>query len=553
MDTQNDNSNPFVSPTELSSPKPLPPTGRRRGRLVPPTVVLLILAALVACIGFIRWRTGQGDFATANLLTFLCGFLLFAVSGVWFAFFSGYSRLSRLITCLTIGGGLFLAPVVFRVDHVSGELIPVFRPRWSKRPDELLQRPAPTAQTASADLATTTDFDFPQFLGPQRSARVDHVELSRDWSSNPPKRIWRQPIGAGWSAFAVVDGYAVTMEQRGLEEFVTCYEVSSGKLAWSHATPTRHQTVPGGIGPRSTPTIHRGRVYALGATGELLCLDGRNGSVIWRDNLLQRYHVPVEDDAKGVAWGRAGSPLVVDNLIVVPAGGPAGGPCISLAAFNQETGSLVWESGRDQISYSSPILTTLAGVRQIISVNESTVTGHEPSTGKQLWDISWPGNSTAETNVSQPVPVGEDQLLLSKGYGRGAKLLRMTHTTNGAFSFQDVWHDQKLLKTKFTNVVVYQKHVYGLSDGIMECVDLDNGEQRWKRGRFGQGQILGVGGVILVQAESGEVVMIAATPDGFDELGRFNALDGITWNNLCLTGKRLLVRNAQEATCYELP
>jgi outer membrane protein assembly factor BamB len=349
-----------------------------------------------------------------------------------------------------------------------------------------------------------------------------------------------------------VNGYAVTMEQRGPDELVTCYDMDSGKLIWSHATQTRHVTVPGGIGPRSTPTIHGGRVYALGATGEFVCLEGANGQLKWRTNLLERYHVPDGTDEQGVAWGRSGSPLVVDDLVIVPAGGPSAGPHISLAAFHRETGELAWEAGDQQVSYSSPMLATLAGQRQVVCVHEKSVSGHDLLTGKTLWSQEWLGSSIQDANVAQPVPVGEDRLFLSKGYGRGAALFQLSSGPMGTL-VSDVWRNPNLLKTKFANVILFQGHVYGLSDGILECVEIASGQRMWKKGRYGQGQILGVGGVILVLAESGEVAMVAASPDGFQELGRFAAIQGITWNNLCLYGKRLLVRNSEESACYELP
>src|SRR5205807_4314259 len=141
------------------------------------------------------------------------------------------------------------------------------------------------------DLTTTTAEDFPHFLGPERSCWLPGPALARDWSTQPPKVIWKQPIGAGWSAFSAVNGYAVTMEQRGAEEWVTCYEIATGKPIWGHAIETRHENPMGGVGPRGTPTIHQGRVYALGATGILRCLDGATGKLLWSDDLRKRYGV----------------------------------------------------------------------------------------------------------------------------------------------------------------------------------------------------------------------------------------------------------------------
>src|SRR4029078_7871923 len=149
--------------------------------------------------------------------------------------------------------------------------------------------------------------DFPQFLGPQRSCWIPGPELARDWSKQPPKLVWKRPIGAGWSAFSAVNGYAVTMEQRGAEEWVTCYEVATGEPVWGQAIEARHENPMGGVGPRATPTIHRGRVYALGATGVLRCLDGASGKLLWSDDVRKRY---------GVDGGANFAGTVLDEILV---------------------------------------------------------------------------------------------------------------------------------------------------------------------------------------------------------------------------------------------
>ena len=247
--------------------------------------------------------------------------------------------------------------------------------------------------------------------------------------------------------------------------------------------------------------------------------------------------------------GRAGSPLVVDDLVVVPAGGKSG-TAKSLVAFRAENGEQVWEAGNDQISYASPTLATLGGKRQIVIVNEKTVSGHEPETGQQLWSTEWYGDSSTDASSSQAVALPGDLLLLSKGYGGGSKLLAIDGPD---FKPTERWVNNRVLLTKFTNVTVIDGYVYGLSDGILECVNLETGERQWKKGRYRQGQVLGVGQRILVLAEDGKVALVEANPEQFTELTSFQAIDGLTWNNPCLYGKLLLVRNGEEAACYELP
>ena len=156
-------------------------------------------------------------------------------------------------------------------------------------------------------------------------------------------------------------------------------------------------------------------------------------------------------------------------------------------------------------------------------------------------------------SVSQAVPVPPDLVLLSKGYGGGSALVQLSQTGRSPIQTTALWQDARTLKTKFSNVTLHDGFIYGLSDGILECVEAASGHRRWKRGRYGHGQVLGVDRWLLIQAESGEVALVEATPQHYREAARFVALEGKTWNNPCLAGSYLLVRNSQQAACYRLP
>ena len=348
------------------------------------------------------------------------------------------------------------------------------------------------------------------------------------------------------------------MEQRGEQELVTCYEIATGKLQWSHGVKTRYDTVLGGVGPRATPTIdEQGMVYANGATGILRCIDGNTGKLVWQKDILKEIGVSKSHDAAAVMYGRSNSPLRYGEYVVVAGGaGPENENAASLVAFNAATGDLAWRGGDDQIGYASPILGKLDGEEQVITVNEATASGHDPTNGKKLWQFPWghPGASAADSNNSQPIVVGEDELFVSKSYGVGAAVMQIFKSDSGDWSVSEIWSDTSVLKTKFTNVIINDGYVYGLSDGILECVDLSTGDRQWKKGRFHQGQILGVGSVILVINEkSGEITMVEMSPDSYRKLGEFEALDtSKVWNHLALHGKYLLVRDAQTAACWEL-
>lgn len=529
-------------------------TPRRRPRTPPKWVwvVLLVFAGLVALI---RGADILGDHAFTNIATVILCFLSLVVLAVWYLFLSGYGWLSRLV----IGGGCLAAvgllTYLFPLVRLSGELTPIFRYRFSTVPDRLLEvLPVGTTTKTHVDLHTTTKGDFPGFLGPRRDEAVDNFKLARDWTARPPKKVWRQKIGAGWSAFSVVNGHAVTMEQRGDLEMTTCYNLQTGKLEWAHSVPGRYERIEAGIGPRATPTIDDGMVFSLGVRGHLACLDGATGKPIWEKDLLKEFKIPLREEEEVVLWGRSASPLVVGDKVIVPIGGPKGKRLVSLAAFDKRRGSLLWEGGERQISYCSPSLATVGGVEQILIVNENAASGYDPKTGRVLWEHARPGFTNRNPNVSQAVAIAPNFVFLSNGYTLGSMLLRLEPAAEGMFKTEVVWKAPRVMRTKFSNVSVHNGHVYGLSDGILECVAVDTGASKWRQGRYGHGQSLRVGDLLLVLSEAGEVVLVEATPDRPNHvLGQFQAIEGLTWNNLALYGPYLLVRNADEAACYELP
>lgn len=544
------------------------PVSPPSGRYYPGWVSRLVITAAIIVVILVRLAglledppPPLNDPAMRNLFTLIFGFIAAFTTWIWFSFRSDHSR--RLRLSAAIGMPVMVVALIgsivtigfSRLIHFSGSMVPRLAAK-ERQLDSLI----PPAQDTGIDLRTTTPSDFPEFLGPGRTGWIENTNLAADWNAQQPKLLWKRPIGAGWSAFSAVNGYAVTLEQRQAEECVVCYEIETGKPVWSHAIKARHENPLGGVGPRSTPTLFEGRVFALGATGVLRCLDGATCKLLWSDDLQKRFGIDQSEDETNVMWGRSASPLIVDRTVVVPGGGRPG-KAKNLVAFDLESGSLVWQAenkledgAADQIGYASPALATLAGRRQILIVNESTASGHDPSTGERLWSHPWPGHSNGDACSSQSVPIGTNRVLLSKGYSGGAELIELTANSQGdGLAAKSVWKVPRVLQTKFTNVVIRENHAYGLSEGILECVDLTSGKRRWKSGRFGHGQILGVGSSILALSEEGELNLVEANPEKFIQRGSIAAISGKTWNNLCLYGKKLLVRNAEEAACFELP
>ncbi len=459
--------------------------------------------------------------------------------------------------------GIVGAVVLFgKITNVTGDFRIEFGCRFTKDPDELLAPPQVSAAGKEVNLSQSpqpTRNDYPRFLGADGRATVTGIELETDWNRWLPREVWRRKIGAGWSAFSIVGDYAVTQEQRGEFEYVVCYDLLSGDMLWRHSDKGRHRDSLGGVGPCATPTIDEGRVYSQGAFGMLNCLDGQTGSVIWSTNIID------EHDADYIVWGRSGSPLIVDDKVIVSAGGTSGN---SLVSYDKLTGEVIWKAGNDRSAYASPVYAVLDEVPHVLTVNEGWVRGHRASDGEILWSYAWPSNSDATASTSNPVVIDGQFIFLSKGYGHGCALIAVDRNRHGDFQVWDVQRSKTKMQTKMTNVVVKDDFIFGLSGGILDCIQIDKVDARqfkqkgyrprefkrmWKGGRYGHGQIMLVGETILVLTEEGDLVLVEATPRHRREVARIEALNGKAWNNPALSGKYLLVRNYLEAACYELP
>ena len=529
-------------------------TRDKKKRRIPRTVLITLVLWLVLQVA-IR-VIPEMDHALTNLVTVAATVLMLFVLETWLLLASGLSwrrRLTMGFLPIALLVGFFSLVKVLSLD---GELIPRFAWRWAPVHDTTLETAKRVKPAVMIDLSIESPVDFPGFLGPHRSASIQNILWNSGWQDqSAPSRLWTQPIGAGWSGFAARNGHAVTMQQRGENEIVSCHNIQTGEIVWTNSSPARHETIFGGIGPRSTPTIAGGRIYCLGATGILRCLDGSNGSLLWENDLLALTGSTPARDLKTVAWGRSNSPLVVDGLVMIPLGGPPAGPHVSLMALDASSGEERWRSGDRQVSYASPSLVELDGEKHVVIVSADLVSGHRLADGYQLWTYSWPGSSSGSASVSQATTLGKNRLLLSKGYGEGAAVIEIHRGAGEKSDFQveTIWINKQVLKTKFTNVAIRDGFAYGLSDGILECVDLASGDRRWKKGRMGHGQLLRLADVLVVLAENGMVWQVATDPESFRVLGRFQAARGKCWATLCLYDNLLLVRAEEEACCYPLP
>lgn len=458
-----------------------------------------------------------------------------------------------LMASLLVGASVGAGCYFLRIESFYGSLIPRFAWRWEPSSEEaFIAYQSELGQTENVTVdekaVFESDYDHPGFLGRQRDGVVRNIRLDPNWDSVPPRELWRHPVGLGWGGFAVVGQLAVTQEQREEQEAVVCYELRTGKQLWAHTDEARFRDEHGD-GPRATPTIVDGRVYTLGGTGLLTCLDLSTGELIWQQQALEN---PKKNN---LLWGMSGSPLVTDGLVVVS---PGGGENRSLLAYDRKTGQLVWATGNDPAAYASPIRTRIAGQDQFLVFNGAGLRSfsHE---GKPLWLVPWITQGEKQrVNVAQPLVVQPfddvshttGHVLVSSGYSMGMALIRVT-CHQDEWNVETVWQSN-FLKSKMSNFVVRAGYIYGFDSGIFTCLNLRTGQREWKRGRYGHGQVLLIDNLLLIQAESGAVVLVEATPEHHRELGRIEALTDKTWNHAALAGNVLVIRNDREAAAYEL-
>ncbi len=396
-----------------------------------------------------------------------------------------------------------------------------------------------SAGSSGVDGGPTSPGYWPDFRGPHRDGRYAETPIRTDWPRGGLPQLWKQPIGLGYASFVAAGGRAFTIEQRRGQEVVAAYDVETGREVWTNSWDAAFTEGMGGDGPRATPTYHEGRVYALGAIGELRCLDARSGALIWRRDILR------ENGASNLQWGMSASPLIVDDRVIVLPGGRSGR---SVVAYDKSTGEPLWHALDDQAGYTSPMVVTLGGVRQLLVVTASRAVGLAVDDGRLFWEFPW--ETSMGINVAQPLLLGGDRVFLSAGYDHGAAVVEVD-PQRGSLCGAHVWENNRM-KNKFTSSVLQSGYIYGLDEAILACIDAATGELKWKGGRYGYGQVLLAGDHLIVLTEDGEVVLVQATPERHVELARFPAIDGKTWNHPVIAGGRLLVRNLQEMAAFDI-
>jgi outer membrane protein assembly factor BamB len=507
-----------------------------------------LIVALAVTVALVH-PTMRGPGTT--YLTAPMGFLLFGLSAAWLARRPPATRTGFSVLLAFAGFGVSM---LLRNEGMTGEYAMDTHWRWTRSAEATMLAARGGTQTSKdRDAKATTNglsavvtsealanAEWPGFRGADRAGHSRGPQISTNWSSNPPRQLWKIPVGPGWSSFAVAGKLLFTQEQRGPMETVVCYDAETGREIWIRQIETRFDDPLGGPGPRATPTIANGGLFVTGATGVFLRLDPATGAIVWQQDLKA-----IVGRAAPPMWGFSASPLVTSSVAIVYGGG-AGDK--GLLALDIASGTLRWSAAAGSDSYSSPQLNTIAGEELVLLLSNEGLVCVDPATGKERLDYKWKFQGY---RALQPTVIG-DTVLLPTAMNAGTRAIRISKK-DAQLATEELWTSRNL-KPDFTDLIVHQGYVYGIDGGIFTCVDLKTGERKWKGGRYGKGQavLLENSGLLLVSAEDGRVVLLRADPSEHSEAGSFKALEGKTWNHPVVVGDRLYVRNAQEAACYQL-
>jgi len=404
--------------------------------------------------------------------------------------------------------------------------------------------------TSSALVAASDD--WPQYHGPRGDGTSPESVAVRGFPEGGPPAAWKRAVETGFSSFAVQGDGAYTLVARDGREVVLKLEAASGKELW--ATPLSKADFDGGgdagadenkggDGPRSTPSVVDGRVYALDAQLVLACLDAASGKSLWQHDLVKEF------GGRLIQWQSAASPLVEGGRVFVAGGGADE----SLLAFDAKSGEVAWATGDEKMTHATPVAATLHGQRQVLFFVQAGLIAVAPESGTILWRTEFPYRTSTAAS-----PVGDgDIVYCSAGYGVGAAAWRVKKAGD-AWTTELLWRAANKLINHWSTPVVKDGHLYGLfsfkeyGEGPLKCVELATGEERWTREGFGPGNCILVGSTLVVLSDAGELVLVDPKPDAFHELARADVLDGKCWSTPAFSQGALYLRSTSEAVRLDL-
>lgn len=374
--------------------------------------------------------------------------------------------------------------------------------------------------------STSMAADWPGWRGARRDGVSAETGFKWTWPAAGPQARWTAEVGKGFSSVAVAAGRAYTLGNKDNVDTVWCLDVKSGDVVWKYSYPSPLLPIAYEGGPGATPVVDGGRVYTLGKAGDCFCLDAAKGGVIWSKKFAPPPTTP--DDYK-VWWGFAGSPLIADDLVILPVG-TAG------VALNKLTGKVVWDNGPGRPGYSSPVAFSRGGERCFALLSGHEALAARVNDGKILWHIPW--KTTWDQNAADVI-VSEGKMLISTGHGVGCALFDIT----GAQP-KELWRC-KNLKSELATPVLWQGHVYGFDGKKLACLEWATGKAAWSAEDTHQGSLIVVDGKLLALQEHGELLVAEACAKGYEPLARAKILTGRCWSAPAVADGRIYVRNAQ--------
>jgi outer membrane protein assembly factor BamB len=412
-----------------------------------------------------------------------------------------------------------------------------------------LQKLGAAADLSSAPAKSNSSGDWPQWRGPNRDGLSPETGLRTNWPPSGPRVLWQRQIGRGFSTPAIAGGrlYQIVTETDpnhpdapADHEAILCWDASTGAELWHFRYPNRYEERFGN-GPRSTPAVDGNRMYAVGPTGIFHCLQADNGTKLWRHDLLQELGGEVP------RYGVAFSPLVEgEHVFALP-----GGKDSAAAAFEKETGRLVWKAIGDPVGYSSPVLSRACGTPQVLFLTNTELVSVSPSTGQVLWCHPW--EAPNGFNIATPVPFS-NYVFVSTGYGKGCTLLEIGKGTDGAWQVGTVYEHNRL-RNYFASSVRYADHLYGFDNTTLVCMEVRTGRMVWQepgKPAFKKGSLLIADGHLIVLSESGWLSLAEATPEGYREKAKFQLSRNKCWTVPVLASGRLYVRDEAQIFCLDL-
>jgi outer membrane protein assembly factor BamB len=383
--------------------------------------------------------------------------------------------------------------------------------------------------------------EWPQFRGPERNGISRDSGILRTWPEAGPAELWRQKIGIGYSAVSVVGDRLYTMyttqEDDQEIELAAAFDAATGKQLWG--TPVGQAIVSDwGNGPRSTPTVDGDTVYVLGSLGKLMALAAADGSKRWEVDLPERF------GGRAPYHGFSASVLIEGDTLIVETGAPEGK---AFAGLDKATGETRWTVGDDARSpgHSSPLPVDLLGQHQVLYLVLGKIVALSPD-GRELWSHPLPRSEAH----SMPIFVAPDLVFISGAEGIGAHLFRVTQEESG-MSAEEVW-SSRVIRAHFSSCAVHEDHIYGFDNATLKCIVTATGEQKWSKRGLGRGSLIVAEDHLIVLSDKGRLLLLEATPAGYVEKGRVQALEGRSWTAPVLAGGKLYLRNHTEMVCYDI-